>query len=270
MKRILIATFMLLAVVVGVVYSSGKADAASKTVYVNAKSDIILRDQPVKNAKQIGTVKNKSAVTLLSTKQEWSYIQAGKQKGYVYSSALSAKNPNKKVTGGLYPKAGLTLIYSPDYYAASKKGVEKYHTCGSKEYTSVVLVLSTIPCSNDVNYGYAVGDYVSEWHNNTKWLDIGVAESDVTFGQYKYPMTEGSYTYEYTILPNEDFPEKVKIFVESTTKTVKVKAGTFENVVILKAYNNYRYYFVKDIGLIKITDGQGRTISELILVENEK
>lgn len=65
--------------------------ANDEIMYVNAKSDIILREKPAKDAKHIGKVKNNSKVVVLSKMKEWAYIQSNKQKGYVYLSALSSK-----------------------------------------------------------------------------------------------------------------------------------------------------------------------------------
>lgn len=46
--------------------------------------------------------------------------------------------------------------------------------------------------------------------------------------------------------------QKVNFFVESTTATVKVKAGTFNNVTIIRS-GDARFYYVKNVGVIKIT-----------------
>ena len=97
---------------------------ATSEMYVNAKNDIFLRVEPNKNAKKIGTIQNHSKITVLSSSNGWSYVQAGKSKGYVYTSALSKKNPKTTlttVTGGLTPKEGLILTYEPSFLEPRKR-----------------------------------------------------------------------------------------------------------------------------------------------------
>lgn len=269
MKRIIIVMIALLLVVLGTVYPSDKIEATGKTMYVNAKSDIILRDKPAKDAKQLSTVKNKTAVTVLGTTKEWSHIQVGKQKGYVYSSALSAKNPNKKeapvVTGGLYPKVGLELVYIPDILGNVKS---KYYTLGEDkpQYASDKTFSSNVGLYSNVDDSYADISIVDVVRKGSTAKELWIGTGTVPWYIYMYPMKEGTYTYGWSVNIGEE-RELDKIFVESTSKTITVKAGTFHNVVILKHPNNYRHYFVKGVGLIKSTDGKGNIIAELISIK---
>lgn len=97
-------------------FDSQQVEAATTTQYVNAKGDIYLRDAANSKAKKIAVIKNHSAISVISSKG-WSYVQFGKQKGYVHTSALSKKDPkeNQVISGGMSPKVGLTLTYSPDF-----------------------------------------------------------------------------------------------------------------------------------------------------------
>ena len=98
--------------------------SATSEMYVHAKNDIFLRVEPSQDAKKIGTIQNHSKVTVLSSSKGWSYVQAGKSKGYVYTSALSKKNPkavSTTVTGGLAPKEGLILTYEPSFLEEKKE-----------------------------------------------------------------------------------------------------------------------------------------------------
>lgn len=97
-------------------FDSQQVEAAT-THYVNAKGDIFLRDAANSKAKKIATIKNHSAISVISSSDGWSYVQFGKLKGYVYTSALSKKHPkeNQVISGSMSPKAGLTLTYSPNF-----------------------------------------------------------------------------------------------------------------------------------------------------------
>ncbi|ARK20941.1 SH3 domain-containing protein [Sporosarcina ureae] len=76
MRKVMSALLLL-----ALIFSSAipsEAIAATKTVmYVNAKSDVILRDKPAHNAEKLGTIKNHGQVIMLSSSKCWSYIQAG-------------------------------------------------------------------------------------------------------------------------------------------------------------------------------------------------
>lgn len=149
-----------------IVTDTNLVQAAEKTMYVNAKSDIVLREKPEKNAKQIGTVKNKSQVKVISISKGWAYINAGTKKGYVYESALTAKNPatNKTVKGGLLPKDGLKLTYSPDFLSQQKA----LHTAQKRwrmepfiyqTITEIRLYMEKIKRALQLHYAHAVGFY---------------------------------------------------------------------------------------------------------------
>ncbi len=265
MKRILIAMMMLLLAVSGIAFTSDKAEAAGKTMYVNAKSDVILRDKPAKDAKQITKVKNKTAVTVLSTTKEWSHIQVGKHKGYVYSSALSTKDPNKKVapvvTEGLYPEFGSILTYGMNY--------DGYVECVFEVSQGEYRLMQGDGPPGSCGFAWYIEDVFYN-RDSTEHIMFASVYSD-TLNSYKYPMKEGSHTLEYVYAGSGsgglEVIEKTKILVESTSKTIKVKAGTFKNVVILKYPDNSRLYFVKGIGLIKQTDAKGKTVMELVSIK---
>ncbi|RTQ94892.1 SH3 domain-containing protein [Lysinibacillus telephonicus] len=230
-------------------------EAANKTMYVNAKNDIILRAEPSKDAKRLGTIKNHSAVTVLSSAKGWSYVQSSKTKGYVYTSALSNKKPAPTtITEGLAPKDGLKLTYSPSILSNEKETfiVEKDEYC--------IYLLNT---SED-------GDNFCYPEKDSK-LTLGLANTDWSFFNFTYPMKQGGYIKDiyYDDEANSEGPvEKyTKVLVESTTKTIKVKAGSFKNVVILRLPSGERYYFAKGIGLIKATNRSGNTVIELYSVK---
>ncbi|WP_239431911.1 SH3 domain-containing protein [Sporosarcina sp. ACRSL] len=228
---------------------------ATTDMYVNAKNDIILRVEPKQNAKQIGTIPNHSKITVLSSSDGWSYVQAGESKGYVYTSALSKQNPKAAattVTGGLAPKEGLILTYKPSFLDEKK---ETFHVAKENEYT--YLYNKKSPLFPDLsNFTYV---------EDGKRLLMGVSSSDFIFVNVPYPLKQGAYTIDSSMMLEDQ-----KVLVESTTKTVTVKAGTFENVVILRFPDGSREYLAKGIGIIKSTDSNGKIYTELVSVQESK
>ncbi|GKV65927.1 MULTISPECIES: SH3 domain-containing protein [unclassified Sporosarcina] len=230
--------------------------AGSTDMYVHAKNDIVLRAKPSQNANRLGTVKNKSKVKVLSSSNGWSHIHTGKSKGYVYTSALSKKNPNAvsaptTVSGGLMPVNGLILTYSPSFLDESKETFT-----AKREGNSAYLFSSNKNSSSDYpNYVY--------FESKTNFV-MGVSESDHMFVEAPLPLKQGSYFTVY------NYESSYKVLVESTTKTVKVKGGTFKNVVILRYPNGAREYLAKGIGIIKSTDSKGKTYTELSSVKQWK
>lgn len=221
-------------------------------MYVNAKNDIILRSEPKQNAERLGTIKNYSKITVLSSSEGWSYVKIGDKKGYVYTSALTKKKPkvtSSTITGGLTPKDGLILTYNPSFLVDQKESfiVEK-----DGEYTYLYNPKSHL-------YPYLPNFTYIE---NKKKLIIGVANSDFIFLNVSYPLKQGKYVKDYSSMF-----EELDVLVESTTKTIRVKAGTFKNVVIFRFPDGSREYFAKGIGIIKSTNKDGEIITELISVK---
>jgi uncharacterized protein YgiM (DUF1202 family) len=228
---------------------------AKTEMYVHAKNDIILRVEPKQNAKKIGTIQNHSKVTVLSSSKGWSYVQAGKSKGYVYTSALTKKNPkavSTTVTGGLTPKEGLILTYQPSFLEEER---ETFTVEKDDEYT--FLYNKKSPLYPDLsNFTYI---------EDKKRLLMGVSSSDFIFVNVPYPLKQGATTIDSSLMFEEQ-----KVLVESTTKTITVKAGTFKNVVILRYPSGSKVYFAKGIGVLKITGKNGEIFSELVSVKEGK
>lgn len=247
-------TFLLLLVGCSYVMVPQPAAAAAKTeMYVNAKGDIILRSSPNQHAERLGTIKNHSKVTVLSSSNGWSYVQAGKSKGYVYTSALSKHNPKAPttVTGGLSPVHGLILTYSPSFI---EDGKETFHVRKEGEYTQLYN-------KNSPNYPHFPSFTYYESKNG---FGMGVSHSDFIFVDVPYPLRQGTYTTDWSYMAEK------KVLVESTTKTIKVKAGSFRNVVILRHPDGSREYLAKGVGIIKSTDVNGKAFTELAAVKQGK
>ncbi|RHW36734.1 hypothetical protein D1B33_10085 [Lysinibacillus yapensis] len=168
------------------------------------------------------------------------------------ATAISKKKPKAApttITGGLTPKEGLVLTYSPSFLDDQK---ETFYV--EKDGESTYLYNPKSPHYPHMpNYTYI---------EDKKRLLVGVANSDVLFLSASYPLKQGKHT--------KDPWSENKLLIESTAKTLKVKAGTFKNVVVFRYPDGSRAYLAKDIGIIKGTDKNGNTTMELISVKEEK
>lgn len=152
----------------------------------------------------------------------------------------------KDVSGGLSPKKGMKLTYSPTF---TPKGHNEFTTtANSYGGTGVSLEHDGI-----------IGGY-SYWEDK-KRFGMFVNETDWVLFDFEYPFIEGKKAKEYYI-DNYQYVYKY-VDVVSTTSTVTVKAGTFNNVVIIRSSNS-KYYFAPGYGVIKIEDSKGKITTELV------
>lgn len=228
---------------------------AATTQYVIAKNEILLRDAPKKDAKTITKIKSTSKVVVHSKKGTWAYVEYNGKKGYIYASTLTNKLPTAKatppvVTKGLMPKVNRSYTYEPSF-----EGPEKvtYKASKNPSINNSVELLE----SDYIGYTYIE-------RNNQ--LELGVAYSDVFFFSLSYPMKEKGTIID-TDYGYDGVQTTTKVTVESTSASVKTKAGTFNQVVILKYPNGTKLYLAKDYGIIRITDYKGNITTELIAVK---
>lgn len=227
---------------------------AATAQFVIAKNEILLRDAPQKDAKTISKIKSTAKVIVHSKKGEWAYIEYNGKKGYIYASTLTTKNPNEAVapvvTKGLMPKANRSYTYQPSF-----EGPEKvtYKASNNPSIANSIELLE----SDYIGYTYI---------EKKNQLELGVAYSDVFFFSLSYPMKEKATILD-TDYGYDGINTTTKVTVESTSATVKTKAGTFKNVVILKYPNGTKLYLAKDYGIIRITDFEGTITTELIAVK---
>lgn len=256
MVKLIYRIVLSLALLVSLFSGVASVHAAEKVMYVTSKNDIILRASPSKDAKQIATIPKNSKVVVTSTKNEWSYITYNENKGYVYTVALT-KNPAAPpvVSSGLEPAGGLTLTYSPSFESENK---ESFRTEKNEESTYLR------PLTKDT-------ESLSYFHLDKKFFSFGVPESDINFYNFRYPLIQGKYTEQSIVISDiesgfpVDYTEKV--LVESTSKTIKTKAGTFNNTVILKNLDGTRVYLAKGYGIIKVTGKDGTVFTELVAIK---
>lgn len=235
-------------------FSDHSAEAAGKTMYVNAKGDIILRETPAKDGVRIGTIKNRSAITVLSSSKGWSKVDTGKKTGYVYTSALSAKKPVPPVVkSGLMPKVGLVLTYYPSISGSSDK-----ETFDVTQKDGMRLLVNRATDGDDLVYSEADGRFTLGYD--------GLGYNRFSFA---YPMKHSGKTTEFfeEVMEDQHYLYSKSVTVESTVGTLKTPAGTFNDVVVIQAFSGYKHYFAKGYGLIKIVMDNGETLVELHAVK---
>ena len=119
---------------------------------------------------------------------------------------------------GLTPINGLILTYEPSFISNEK---ETFYVEKEDEFTYLYNKKSHL-YPDLSNYTYI---------EDNEGLMMGVSSSDFIFVNVPYPLKQGTHTTQL------DYPINQKVLVESTTKTITVKAGSFRNVVILR-YSN--------------------------------
>ncbi|WP_153721105.1 hypothetical protein [Sporosarcina cascadiensis] len=168
-----------------------------------------------------------------------------------FSYTAPAGTASAAVNSGLSPDDGLILTYSPSFTAPAK---ETFHV--KKEGTFTYLHNKKSQQYPELaNLVYIEDDF---------GLSASLGYSDFVFVSTPYPLKQGS-----TFMQSDHFDD-YKVLVENTAKTVKVKAGTFKNTVILKYPDGSRVYLAKGIGMIKITDAAGKMTTELAAVKAGK
>ncbi|WP_342577298.1 hypothetical protein [Psychrobacillus sp. FSL K6-2843] len=185
-----------------------------------------------------------------------SFVQKGSKVKYETPSKSKLALLNKEVNGGLVPKAGMKLTYSPSFTENTKRD---FVTTVIKEDGYIQTIL-TVP-------GKQYESYVYNEINNVEGKQIfsfGVNHTDWGLFAIEFPLIEGKQTKEI-FYDEENNRVTQNIDVISTTSTVKVKAGTFQNVVIFKSKEyGVTFYLAPGVGIIKAVGNDGNTVGELI------
>ncbi|SES46259.1 hypothetical protein [Psychrobacillus sp. OK032] len=181
-----------------------------------------------------------------------SYVQKGSLVKYETPSKSKLALLNKEVIGGLTPKAGLKLVYSPSFTGNTQK---EFTTTTSYNSEYGITTASIIFKDNPID-GFT-------YLETKDSLVFGVSHTDWILLDIAYPLTEGKQTKEYYQI-GVDSEGFYNVNVESTTSTVKVKAGTFQNVVVVRVNNGDTYYLAPGIGIIKLIDKNGVIKAELL------
>ncbi|MGX9133294.1 hypothetical protein ACWV26_02790 [Rummeliibacillus sp. JY-2-4R] len=84
---------------------------------------------------------------------------------------------------------------------------------------------------------------------------VGAPSSDFIYTMFEVPIKKGN------VYKLKDFDGRVNIYTKviSTQQTVKVKAGTYKNCIVIKdQLSGAHYYFAKNVGLLLIKSGSSR------------
>lgn len=182
-----------------------------------------------------------------------SFVQKSTKVKYETPSKSKLALLNKEVNGGITPKAGMKLTYSPSFTESTKR---EFITKVENEFGATRTLL-TIP-GQDIG-GYVYNEYSYE---GVSAIGFGVNHTDWGLFTVDYPLIEGKQTKETDYDGNERLLHNINVI--STTSTVTVKAGTFQNVVIFKTYAGHTYYLAPGVGIIKMIGRDGSLDAELI------
>jgi hypothetical protein len=165
------------------------------------------------------------------------------------SSDTTHMNTNEvapHVTNGLLPQANYEYTYAPSFEGEAQK-------------TYVASINPFIANAVDLMEEEFIGYTYIESKDSLK---LGIAYSDVFFFSLNYPLKELVPTIDKDL--SDESNNKTNVMVESTSMTITTKAGTFENVVVLRYPNGSALYLAKGYGVIRITDFEGEITTELI------
>lgn len=148
---------------------------------------------------------------------------------------------------GLSPEEDLTLTYAPSFTTKEKE---------------------TFKVKKEGEFAYLVkqkGESATlTYYEDGSGFSAGIGYLEEMLVTAPKNLKQGS------VFMQSDQYDDYKVWVESTTKTIKVKAGTFKNTVILKYPDGSRVYLAKGVGILKMTDPAGKVITELAGVKAGK
>lgn len=150
------------------------------------------------------------------------------------------------VTQGLLPQANYQYTYAPSFEGE----VQKTYVASVNPYLP-----NAIDLIDEKFHGYTYIESEEEF-------ELGIAYSDVFFFSLSYPMIQQTATIDTDYGFESNY--ETEVMVESTSMTLTTKAGTFENVVVIRYPNGSKLYLAKGFGIIRITDFDGEITTELI------
>lgn len=194
--------------------------AASTTKYVKVSGgiDLNVRQSASTKSKKVGTIKNNSKVTVLSSKNGWSKITFNKKSAYVYSIYLTSTKP-KTATAS----SAKVLTYYVKTGTSAKLNVRQSKSTSSKLLGSLkngtkVEVVSYSKTWSKIKFGKDYG-YVSSKYISAKKLTTAEVAKPLVGTYYATP---GLYT---------------NLNVRKTTSTKSEKIGQIKQNTKLTVYS---------------------------------
>lgn len=203
-------------------------------------TNLAVRASASTSAKKLGEIKQNTKLTVIEQNKDWSKIKFGKKTGYVHNLYVAKvistdfkRNTNKVYTVYDVESNGT----SKTFFQNDDKGITKWGNVDNGFTHSETAVSNSYAFFNyETGHGFSINGPVY----------IGA--------------TAGSLSKGYSKLTSVD-------------STVKVKAGTFKNVVVQKYYNSKNkntkvVYYAPKAGVIKATEGS-KTVFELTSLKNK-
>lgn len=158
MKKKLLAVFLLICLLAGLIPTGLTALAASKTVYVTSNTLPVYKTYST-SSKVLGTMSYGESMTLLATNSSWAQVKnSSGQTGYCKVSGISSSNPNK-YNEKIYINASKVKVYKkPTTSASVMMTLSK-----NSSYTSVAVTPDKewMRLKNGKSYGYVQTKYIS-------------------------------------------------------------------------------------------------------------
>ncbi|MEG0470721.1 MAG: 5,10-methylene tetrahydromethanopterin reductase [Solibacillus sp.] len=257
MKKMLKITFILFAcIVLPFSFSKSPSIPPASAHDLQEKNGRFFHDVPSLHAKKLLPFYNHVTGMALAVKNKWVSIDYQISKSSLHASKVTNQKPathaktTSTITGGLLPNVGQSYTYEPSFQGPEKK---TYMASKNPYIDNAVNLL--------------VDEYIGfTFIESPTSFALGVANSDVFYFSLHYPM-EAKTTIRDTDY-GIDSNDYTNVTVVSTTETIHTKAGTFKNVAVLTYPNGSTLYIAKGYGIIKITDYEGNTSTELIAVQD--
>lgn len=215
-----------------------QTEATKYSAYVNIDNDQMLdvREKASTNSNKLGSLTNRTKVTVIvKDKNGWTTIRYNNKNAYVLSKYLTPSF-----------KKDPSLIYT--YMEYGQKTTYNFLTKEDNDWDSWEVIYNITPVLFSIGEnGFALGS--------------GYPEREVSNDLF-YPIEKGkTWTNEFGLV--------FEIVNEGTT--VKTKAGTFKNAVVIKQTMDFNDsaiydYYVPYIGEVLRTS-EGKNILELIAIE---
>lgn len=210
------------------------AKAASTTKYVKVSGgiDLNVRQSASTKSKKVGTIKNNTKVTVLSSKNGWSKISFNKKTAYVYSIYLTSTKPKTASVSSTK-----VLTYYVKTGTSAKLNVRQSKSTASKLLGSLkngtkVEVVSYSKTWSKIKYAKGYG-YVSSKYIQTKKLTTATVEKPLAGTYYATP---GLFTNLNVRKSASTSSEKIGQIKQSTKLTVYAQNSTWTKIKFGSSY----------------------------------
>ncbi|MEK4426606.1 hypothetical protein [Solibacillus sp. FSL K6-1523] len=257
MKKIVKITFISFVLIVSPLSSPKSAFIQAASVYdFQIKNDLFFHGASPMHTEKIALFQNHLIGIVHAVKNKWASVEYQARLNTMYGLTQTNKSTeintitSTQIISSLLPKTDQSYTYEPSFQGPEKT---TYIATKNPYFDNAVNLLE------DEYTGYT---YIE----SPKSFTMGDANSDVFYFSLDLPMNATSTIRDMDYEVEKS--EYTEVVVVSTTEIVHTKAGMFNNVVVLNYPNGSTLFIAKGYGIIKITDYEGNTSTELIAVEN--